>query len=506
MPVNQFELLKKSAIEAIADDLEQAVAISASTATEQAGIAAAQAGISTTQAGIAAAQAGISTTQAGISTTKAAESLASANASAASAASADSIINAGVYGVQWDVTLATTVMTRIGDMAMHNALTGHPVQNRMRRCLLLDDGTVNYYLDPNDSTKKLDGSASVLDGTDGQVMVEIPEHWRRFDADGNIRKALISEAPFKGSHRVPLYYVSAYEAALHRVDSKLSSVINLSTDFRGGNNTSAWDAAANTLLGMPATSISRINFLTFARNRGTNWHTYLYEVHKTIFWLFTIEYATRNTQLGFNASLDANNYRQGGLGTGVTNINGSAWNTFNSYNPFIACGAGAPNNFTTDTPLTHATLGATNIPQYRGIEHPFGHIWKWTEGVNIRAGNSRNMAYKANSLNFQSANYNGYTYVTDMATVNNFIRELNIGPRGDIFPTNTSGASSTTFWSDYFFQSIPASGESLRGLLVGGNASVGSSTGFVCSNSSGDPSIASANIGSRLCFARELGA
>ena len=44
----------------------------------------------------------------------------------------------------------------------------------MRRCLLNDDGTVNYYLCASDSTKKEDGiTVSVLDGTDGQVMVEI---------------------------------------------------------------------------------------------------------------------------------------------------------------------------------------------------------------------------------------------------------------------------------------------------------------------------------------------
>ena len=48
----------------------------------------------------------------------------------------------------------------------------------MKACLLNDDGSVNYYLNPNDWSKKITGEASNLDGTDGQVMIEIPEHYR----------------------------------------------------------------------------------------------------------------------------------------------------------------------------------------------------------------------------------------------------------------------------------------------------------------------------------------
>ena len=76
------------------------------------------------------------------------------------------------YGIEW--TDANTVPVRIGNMSLHRSL---PIQNKMRRCILNDDGSVNYYLDANDSTKKEDGTDAVLDGTDGQVMVEIPEYY-----------------------------------------------------------------------------------------------------------------------------------------------------------------------------------------------------------------------------------------------------------------------------------------------------------------------------------------
>ncbi len=414
--------------------------------------------------------------------------------------SATSVILQGVYGVEWNKTFATTVCTRVGDMTLHNAVTGLPVHRKMRPCILTDSGVVNYYLNPDNYLLRADGFAALLDGTDGQVMIEIPEHWRRFDSVGDIQRAQISETSFRGAHRVAKCYVSAFEASVFRPTNKLSSVINLSADYRGGNNTAAWDAQSNTLLGMPATSISRTNFTTYARNRGAGWDQYLYEVHKTIFWLYTIEYATRNSQLAFNATLTADSFRQGGLGDGVTNINGTTWTNFNSVNPFLACGAGGLSSATSSLAITHPTLGATQIPKYRGVENPFGHIWKWTEGINIRSGNARNMIYKANSRDYRSADYQTYAFAGDQATANGFIKELLFGEAGDILAGNTSGGSASTFWADQLFQSIPATGESLRGLLVGGSANTGSTAGFVYSNSFHVPSITYTSFGSRLCF------
>jgi hypothetical protein len=63
-----------------------------------------------------------------------------------------------------------------------------------------------------------------------------------------------------------------------------------------------------------------------------------------------------------------------------------------------------------------------------------------------------------------------------------------------------SGAGSTSFWCDYFYQSKPASGSTLRGLLLGGNASAGASAGLGFAYTYYDPSFTHATIGSRLCF------
>ena len=60
----------------------------------------------------------------------------------------NSMVTGGVgwYGIEWDENVANSACTRIGTNGLHRTL---PIQNRMRRCLLKDDGTVNYYLDVN---------------------------------------------------------------------------------------------------------------------------------------------------------------------------------------------------------------------------------------------------------------------------------------------------------------------------------------------------------------------
>ena len=271
------------------------------------------------------------------------------------------------YGVEWDVTVADPTCTRVGNMALHKTL---PIQNRIRGCLLDDDGKVVRYLDPNDWT------SAVRDGSEGQVMVEIPMHYFRFITNGTKRRAMISEFPLPGYKQIPLQYVSAYQASLQRSTSKLASVVNDTADYRGGGNQDSYDGTSATLLGRPATSISRTNFRNYARNRktgSTEWNCMTYQAQKTIFWLFAIEYATLNTQEAYNAEPTAEGYKQGGLGAGVTNINGTKWNAFNGYNPFIPCGytdelGNGTGIKVYDMPTDYSeNTVSVQVPRYRGI-------------------------------------------------------------------------------------------------------------------------------------------
>ena len=411
------------------------------------------------------------------------------------------------YGIEFDTEISSPECTRIGNMAFHRTL---PIQSNMRGCLLDDDGNVVEYLDPNDWT------SNVRDGSKGQVMVEIPTHYRKFEEEGTKRRVLLSELPLMGYHKVPKCYVSAYEATLQRSTSKLCSVANINEDYRGGNNNSSLDGQYNSFLGRPATLISRTAFRTAARKRksgSSEWNCYTYDVHKTLFWLFVVEYATLNSQASYNSEPTSEGYRQGGLGEGVTTLGWSNWAAFNGNFPFVPCGhTDSLGNRTGVVSYTakndDESISKTfDVPRYRGVENPFGHIWKWTDGCNIQVsasqengGTGLSKAFIChNPANFQDSNYANYSHVGNIDRVVGFIKEVLFGVGGEILP-KLAGGGSTTYFCDYHNTAIPSSGEVLRGLLFGGRADDGASAGLASAHSNSAPSNSSSIIGSRLCF------
>lgn len=414
--------------------------------------------------------------------------------------------DACAYGVQFDVNVSAPELTRIGNSDLHRTL---PVQSLMRGCLLNDDGSVNKYLNPSDwrSDKR--------DGTEGQVMVEIPMHYRRFTTNGSKREVRISLYPIPGYHQVPKMYVSAYEAALNRTTTTLASVVNDSTEYRGGNNQADWDNTYRSVLGRPVTTVSRINFRAYARKRKpstTEWNEYTYEVHKALYWLYTIEYANFNCQAKYNAELTQDGYHQGGLGDGVTTWGGTEWNNFNGYHPFVPCGhtdeygnaTGVKEYTVTDD--KGAELKTFSVPRYRGIENPFGHIWQWTDGINVRinpktenGGNDLSEVFVCSApAKFSDTGYDGYSHVGNEARAEGYVKQIIFGEYGEIMPAEIGGGS-TIYHCDYHYTNIPTT-ETLRGVLFGGNAYNGAAAGFASAHSYNAPSITYAHLGSRLCF------
>ena len=408
------------------------------------------------------------------------------------------------YGVQFDTSVSSPTCTRIGSTDLHKSL---PIQSRMKGCLLSDDGEVVEYLNPNDWT------GNVRDGSRGQVMVEIPAHYCKFETEGTVRRVKMSEYPLPGYHLVPKQYISAYEAALDRTNNKLASVINTTAQYRGGNNNADWDGTYRSLLGRPATALSRTNFRTYARNRksgSTEWNACVYTTYRAVYWLFVVEYATLNSQAAYNAAKDANGYMQGGLGDGVTTMND--WFNYNSYNPFVPCGhtdsLGNKSGIVAYTiqNAAGADLQTFNVPRYRGIENLFGHVWAWMDGINIRIspteanggdGLSKVFVCTDPAL-FSDSGYTGYSHVGNEARTEGYGTSHIFGEYGDIVP-NAVGGGSTTYLGDYHYTSISTS-EQLRGVLLGGHANDGANAGFVYAYSHYVPSYSYATIGSRLCF------
>ncbi len=408
------------------------------------------------------------------------------------------------YGIEWDTAVSSPVCTRIGNAALHKSL---PVQALMKGCILNDNGKVVEYLTPTN------WKAHTLDGSIGQVMVEIPAHYRKFETDGTKRRVRISLFPIPGYHFVPKGYMSAYEATVQRSTNKLCSVANMDADYRGGGNNAAWDGSYRTLLGRPATVISRTNSRNYARNRkagSTEWNCADYNLYKAVVWLFYIEYANFNCQTAFNAQKDASGYAQGGLGAGVTTLTSAEWNAFNGYYPFVPCGhtdeLGNASGEIAYTILNEdgSTLKTVMVPRYRGIENPFGHIWQWTDGINVEIssvadGGTSKVYVCDDPSQYNDSNYNGYTMRGLEARNEGYVKSIILGEYGEIMPESVGGGS-TTYFADYHYTNIPTSGKVLRGVLFGGNAYSGALAGLAYAYSNHVPSLTHAYFGSRLCF------
>lgn len=411
------------------------------------------------------------------------------------------------YGIEFDTTVSSPTCTRIGNLTYHRTL---PIHSMMRGCLLNDSGEVVEYLPDNDWT------SSTRDGSRGQVMIELPAHYRKFETQGTKRRVRISQTAMPGYHLVPKQYVSAYQATVQRSVNKLASVVNNTADYRGGSNASAWDELAKSLLGRPASSISRTNFRAYARNRGAagknncGWNCMTYDIQKELYWLYVIEYATLNSQAAYNAQLTVDGYHQGGLGDGVSTWDSSSWNNFNGYNPFVPCGhTDSLGNRTGvvqyDVKNDEQTvIKSFSVPRYRGVENPFAHIWQWTDGINIQirpASDSEPLSkvyIASDPAVFNDSNYDGYTYVGNEARTGGYVKTLIFGDGGEIMP-DTVGGGSTTYFCDYHYTDIP-SAVTLRGMFFSGAAYHGADGGFVCAASYGAPSVSYAYFGSRLCF------
>lgn len=404
------------------------------------------------------------------------------------------------YGVEWDTASSSPDGVRVGNIQLHREL---PIQSKMRRCLLDRDGGVKEYLD-----NELSWGGSYLDYA---VMTEIPEHWYKLYFNGTKFRMMLSEIPLPGYKHVDKFYISTYEARMYRTDNLLCSAAGASKlsdpnsiNFRGGDNTAEWDDTYRSLLGCPVTNLTRDQFRQAARKRGSGWEMYTYGAHKTLFWLFAVEYATLNSQKPFNAQKDANGFAQGGLGPGPTQM--TDWTNFNNANPLIPCGY--TNEFGNGSGEkayvvknasggTHATL---MVNRYRGIENPFGHIWKYTDGANIQVTTGDNglsiLWTTADPSNFSDSSYVGYDKKGNICRVNGYAKNTLLGEDGDIIATEIGGSSST-YWCDYYYTNT--STNSLRLVAVGGGSD-GADAGFIRVNTSETPSGAYKHFGSRLCF------
>lgn len=406
------------------------------------------------------------------------------------------------YGVKFDLANSSSPDgVRTGNMEMHKTL---PIQSKMRGCTINNVDNVKKYLKADDWTKWEDGTVIAQDSSQilPEMMVEIPEHYRLLVATpDNTVEVRMSEYNLPGYTKVEKKYIGAYEGMISETLPNLLRSIN-NTKYK------------------PKVSTTRNQFQVFARenSRTNNWNIYTYGAHRDLTWLFVVEYATLNSQKAFNANLTAEGYHQGGLGEGVTTgsvkINGAdTWS-------FVPCGTtNSLGNGTGIIEYTHTNTNAegastgtkvVNVPRYRGIENPFGHVWK--NVIDVVVAGTDNSVYICKDYT-KFGTFEGGTNPTaeqliaagyelqdfkESTIIGQYVKKLVNNNQADLFPTVVgNGASATTYYCDYHWTSATATP---RTLLIGGRSGDGSGAGLFYLDSGVGLDASPAAVGTRITF------
>lgn len=408
------------------------------------------------------------------------------------------------YGVKFDLANGSSPDgVRTGNMEMHKTL---PIQSKMRGCTISNTDNTKKYLKANDWTKWEDGIPVVQDskGVSPETFVELPEHYRLLIATpDNTVEIRMSEYNLPGYTKVEKKYIGAYEGSVNLDSSSHNNLLR--TQVR---NTA------------PIINKTRTEFQTMARNnnRTNNWNIYTYDAHRDLTWLFVVEYATLNSQKAFNANLTAEGYHQGGLGDGVTSggvkVNGvDTW-------AFVPCGTtNSLGNGTGIIEYTHTNTNAegastgtrvVNVPRYRGIENPFGNVWK--NVIDVVVAGTDNSVYICKDYT-KFGTFEGGTNPTaeqliaagyelqdfkESTITGQYVKKLVNNNQADLFPTVVGNeASDTTYYCDYYWTDATANP---RALLLGGGSDTGSGAGFFSLYSGSKLSYSSSGVGTRITF------
>ena len=335
------------------------------------------------------------------------------------------------------------------------------------------DGSVVYYLDKTDCTKKVDGSIANLDGTDGDVMVEFPKFAYKIWKSNRKMYVSITNDSSVASQNNYKYYAFSKESEGDREHFYWGA-------FKGSLNS---DGNLQSITGQaPAASKTIGAFKQLAQNRGSGYTITSYFQLVALQCLYLIKYGNLNGQSA--------------LGQGISGRSGTS--TDANYGPLVTGGTttfdagkkmyyGSTSNSGSSSDYNTAKLGHV---KFAGIEDFWGNIWEWIDGLTTDNNFNiiTNWDYDSNNYNNDFTTSSGLTtnswgYVTDVA-----------GTTESGFMNIKYGGSASTYFCDY--------GDLYSGrvLMFGGRWNCGSNCGPFYLSAGYTASNAYATIGARLMY------
>lgn len=280
-----------------------------------------------------------------------------------------------------------------------------------RRCNVSDDGTITAYYGDEGYTE---------DGSNGQVMVFQPKFYYKVvplklekNTDSgigyHIRRAnyYVSSKPKTGFKLHPAFYdENGNEVGYILYSADEGSMYDVSAEeyVNDGTNTDTAIETGDLLCSVSGKkpisglkkALTKTNLELMANNRGSGWHLETIEAVSANQLLMMIELGMMNSQTG--------------IGLGVVNIPNDL-----SYNCSSLTGSTAPiGNGTGQAKETVNEIGGTETActesgkvsiTYRGVENPWGNIWKHIQGINIWGDGTMlgGQPYVADDFNFSES-------------------------------------------------------------------------------------------------------
>lgn len=345
-----------------------------------------------------------------------------------------------------------------------------------RPCMLTSAGTVGYYLNPNDYTKKEDGTASDIANTlyDGNAMME----WGR-----NGKKIWIKIVPSSDGKSATVYIAD------HKADEGFNSY-----PFNGASgeskahfytpiyNGSVIDSKMRSLSGQAVSNkLTAPDERTAAQANGTGWDIETFGARQLINFLLILMAKTTDTQTAFGQ----------GLHTGGSEANNNNFRTgvHNTKGLFYGTNSG-----------TETSSDFSNAVKVFGMENWYGFQWRRIIGWICANGIQKvKLGYgTADGSTVSDYNLTGDGYIalgaTPSGTSGGYISEMSFSDKA-MLPKVASGTATTKYTDGLWFNlAIVAV------ALVGGSSSSGLLVGALYSSLTYAASLAYWNSGAALSY------
>jgi hypothetical protein len=285
----------------------------------------------------------------------------------------------------------------------------------------------------------------------------------------------------KNGVEVNKIYLSAYEGSLYDVSASAYILDDAQiADFTVNTGDKLSSIAYAKPISGFTQDLTRRKCGILAENRGTGWSQRYAATAACTQLLFTVEYATLNSQTA--------------IGRGVVDKASGEGNESEL--------TGATTNLGNTSGMAAGTNGLVSVT-YRGEENLWGNIWKLTDGMNIYCDASQGIhsLYIADSAFAESKNTDNYKDAgVTLATRTGYISAMAYNEEYDwlFVPAETLGDSALPV-GDYFYQNFSSS-TGYRVATLGGSWTDVLTNGAFYWNVSSTPSARSRSIGGRLVY------